>query len=239
MAFEFSELDSQDTPIGRLSLRRRAEPRLQGKIVYEVKLGLEWLMSSLFTEAETQLGRLGVAALEGDSLDIVVGGLGLGYTAAAVLESERVGTLRVVEYLDPVIRWHQEGLVPLGETLVGDKRCTLVSGDFFELSTSTEKGFDNTTDNPLVHAILLDIDHSPTKWLTPGNSEFYSAQGITALAAKLHDNGVFGLWSDDPPDEQFMAFLKDVFTDTQAHVINFPNPYSGGQSSGTVYIAVK
>ena len=85
MILEFEELDYQITPLGEISLRRRAEPRLNGEILYEVKLGDEFLMSSLFTEAEVQLSRLALAMLEGIELDIVVGGLGLGYTAVAAL----------------------------------------------------------------------------------------------------------------------------------------------------------
>ena len=99
----FEELDYHETPIGAISLRRRSEPRLGGKILYEVKLGEEFLMSSLFHEAERQLSKLGLRALEKDDLDVVVGGLGLGYTAAAALEDPRVRSLVVVEYLAPVI----------------------------------------------------------------------------------------------------------------------------------------
>ena len=58
MKIEFTELDCQDTPCGTLRLRRRSEPRLAGKIVYEIKLGDEFLMSSLFTESEVQLAKL-------------------------------------------------------------------------------------------------------------------------------------------------------------------------------------
>jgi len=100
----FEELDHQDTPLGEINLRRRSDPKLKDKILYEVKLGDEFLMSSLFTEAEIQLARLGLAALEGDKLDIVVGGLGLGHTTAAVLEHPSVGSLIVVEALRPVNR---------------------------------------------------------------------------------------------------------------------------------------
>ena len=85
MSALFEELDYQATPIGALSLRRRREPRL-GVDVFEIKLGEEFLMSSLFTESEIALARLGLAGLAGRDLDVVVGGLGLGYTANAVLE---------------------------------------------------------------------------------------------------------------------------------------------------------
>ncbi len=239
MAFVFEELDYQKTPLGDISLRRRAEPRLGGKILYEVKLGDEFLMSSLFTEAEIQLARLGLAELEGADLDIVVGGLGLGYTAVAALENPSVRSLMVVEVMQPVIDWHRRSLVPLGKELVSDPRCTLVHADFFDIAASSSMGFDRSGVNRQVHAVLLDIDHSPSHWLNPGNGAFYTAQGLRNLAEKLHPGGVFGLWSNDPPDAGFTRLLDSVFQSSEAHVVTFRNPYRGGESSNTVYLAHK
>ena len=113
MSFDFEELDYRPTPIGALSLRRRRELKL-GVDVFEIKLGDEFLMSSLFTASEIALARLGLAELSEHGLDVVVGGLGLGYTAKAVLEHQKVASLLVVEALEAVIEWHAEGLVPLG-----------------------------------------------------------------------------------------------------------------------------
>jgi spermidine synthase len=238
MTFEFKELDFQETPLGEISLRRRAEPRLDGKILYEVKLGDEFLMSSLFTEAEIQLATLGIAALDFPDLDIVVGGLGLGYTATAALEEPSVRSVTIVEVMEPVIDWHRRGLVPMGETLVSDERCTLIHADFFALATSPA-GFIRADSNKLVHGVLLDIDHSPGHWLNPGNKDFYTATGLGSLADKLHPGGVFGLWSNDPPDAEFSAVLGSVFPTSESHIVTFPNPYTGGESSNTVYIAKK
>jgi len=234
----FEELDFQQTPLGDLSLRRRAESRLEGRILYEVKLGDEFLMSSLFTEAETQLAQLGLASLEGVGWDVVVGGLGLGYTAVAVLENVAVRSLRVIEVMEPVLDWHRRGLVPLGERLVSDPRCTLVHADFFKVA-SADGDFDHEDPTRLVHAVLLDIDHSPSHWLNPKNGSFYTVQGLRNLAAKLHPGGVFGLWSNDPPDEAFTRLLDTVFESSEACIVTFPNPYSGGESSNTVYLASK
>jgi spermidine synthase len=239
MTLEFEELDYQKTPLGEISLRRRAEPRLEGEILYEVKLGDEFLMSSLFTSAEIQLSRLGLAALEGTGLDIVVGGLGLGYTAAAALEDPSVRSLMVIEVMQPVIDWHRRGLVPLGKELVSDPRCTLVHADFFEVASSNRGGFDRAAPARLVHAVLLDIDHSPGHWLNPGNSAFYTVQGLRNLADKLHPGGIFGLWSNDPPDAEFTRLLDTVFQSSESRIVTFPNPYSGGESSNTVYLARK
>jgi spermidine synthase len=245
MTFVFEELDFQKTPLGDISLRRRSEPILDGMIVYEVKLDDEFLMSSLFTESEVQLARLGLASLECASadqehgLDIVVGGLGLGYTAVAVLQNPSVRTLMVVEVMEPVIDWHRRGLVPLGKELTSDRRCTLVHADFFEIATTDGTGFDRANPNRLVHAVLLDIDHSPSHWLDPGNSSFYTASALRSLANKLHPGGVFGLWSNDPPDDEFTRLLDAVFHSTETHVVTFSNPYTGGESSNTIYLAHK
>jgi spermidine synthase len=239
MTFEFEELDYQATPLGDISLRRRSEPRLEGAIVYEVKLGDEFLMSSLFTEAETQLARLALATIaerrEG-SLDVIVGGLGLGYTAAAALEDPSVRSLAVIEVMQPVIDWHRRGLVPLGKQLCADSRCSLLRADFFALAMSDD-GFFSGEPSRKVDAVLLDIDHSPSHWLNPGNSAFYSAAGFQRLAARLKPGGVFGLWSDDPPEASFTRLLDSAFGSCAAHVVKFPNPYTGGESSNTVYLA--
>jgi len=239
MTLDFEELDFQKTPLGEISLRRRAEPRLDGKILYEVKLGDEFLMSSLFTESEIQLAKLGLAALEGTELDVVVGGLGLGYTAAAVLENPLVHSLMVIDVMAPVIDWHRRGLVPLGQELVADPRCTLVHADFFAVASSPDSGFYDADTARLVHAVLLDIDHSPSHWLNSGNSAFYTASALLNLADKLHPGGVFGLWSNDPPDAKFSALLDTVFESSESHIVTFPNPYQGGESSCTIYVAHK
>ena len=236
--FEFTELDYQETPLGAISLRRRSEPKLGGKVLYEVKLGDEFLMSSLFVEAEEELAALALQSLNAEELDVVVGGLGLGYTAAKVLENETVRSLLVIETMAPVISWHRLGLVPLGDKLALDTRCSLVHGDFFELAASSG-GFDLENPGRLFHAVLLDIDHSPSHWLDTGNSAFYTGAGLTALAASLHPGGVFGLWSNDPPDEAFSSLLNEVFASAEFHLVTFPNPYTGGQSSNTIYLAYR
>ena len=46
------------------------------------------------------------------------------------------------------------------------------------------------------------------------------------------------MWSDEAPDASFSARLEDVFTKVAAHIVTFPNPIRGGESSGTVYVAV-
>ena len=235
----FEELDFRPTPLGDLILRRRRMAMLDDLIVYEVLLGDAFLMSSLFHDVEEALADLGLAATEGEKLDVVVGGLGLGYTAVAALRDPRVAELLVVDTLAPVIEWHEKGMVPLGPSLTGDPRCRFVLGDFFALAAAPEIGFDPMQSGRRFHAVLLDIDHSPRNLLHERNGAFYSADGLRRLAAQLHPNGVFALWSDDAPDETFLAHLAEVFEAPQAHVVKFPNPLLDRDSESTVYVACK
>jgi hypothetical protein len=87
------------------------------------------------------------------------------------------------------------------------------------------------------HAILLNIDHSPRNLLHPRHGTFYSPAGLRALAAHLEPNGVFALWSDDPPDDDFLHALQAVFTTAQAHILKFANPLLDRESASTVYVA--
>ena len=234
MALRFEELDWQDTPMGEISLRRRVEPTL-GTDVYEVKLGEEFLMSSLFTVGEVQLSRRALAEVTADAVDVLVGGLGLGYTAAATLEDFRVRTLTVVDAIAPVIDWHRRGLLPDTAGVAADPRTRLVLGDFFAL-VEGQPGFGQ--DLPMMYdAILLDVDHTPRHVLHPSHARFYTTEGLAVLRRHMQPRGVFGLWSDDPPDEQFMDVLSAVFTHARAHVVRFANPLTRGESSNTVYVA--
>jgi spermidine synthase len=227
----FEELDWQSTAMGELTLRRRTDAAL-GVEIFEVKLGDEFLMSSLFTVAEEELATLGLAAVEGDRLDVLVGGLGLGYTAIAALRDPRVSAMTVIDTMSAVIDWHKRGLLPVSGVLTSDPRTNLVLGDFFAEMRSEPGPTDVRYD-----AILLDVDHSPRHQLDPSHADLYTRQGLTALRRHLKPSGVFALWSDDPPDAEFMAVMALVFSDPRANVVDFDNPLTGGVSSNTVYVA--
>jgi spermidine synthase len=232
----FEELASRETRMGLLSLRRRHEP-VTGGDVFEVKLGDEYLMSSLFTVAEEELARLGLAACathgaaDGRPLEVVVGGLGLGYTVRAVLEHPQVGRATVIDALADVIAWHRADLLPDTVGLAADARVQLVEGDFFALARDGGLGSD-------VDAILVDIDHSTRHHLDASHADLYTPAGLARIAAALRPGGVFALWSDDAPEASFLADLTAGFARADAHVVPFANPLTGGTSTNTVYVAV-
>ncbi len=239
MSRNFEEIDFQDTEIGEVILQRRRYLELNGLDVYEVKLEDEYLMSSLFTVGEIALSEIGLDKLgevAPGSADVVVGGLGLGYTAEAALMHPATSSLIVVEFLQPVIDWHRKGLVPMGERIPGDPMCRVVQGDFFSTAMAPEKGFDPEMPGRKFDAILLDVDHSPSRHLQGFRGGFYQPEGIALLAQNLKPGGVFALWSDDSPEEEFIDLLAETFDEVWGETVIFPNPVHGGEDSNGIYV---
>lgn len=237
MSDKFEELDYQQTHLGALTLRRRREPIAGGQEVFEVKLDDAFLMSSLFTTGEIALADLALGRLETKGIDVVVAGLGLGFTADAVLKHDAVDSLIVIEALEAVIAWHRVGLVPLGHELSSDARCRLIQGDFFAMAHPASDGFDPLEAERQFDAVLVDIDHSPSHVLDDRNKAFYTRAGLRGLERRLRPGGVFAMWSNDPPDVDFEHVLSDVFSTSGTEVISFQNPYSNALSSCSIYIA--
>jgi hypothetical protein len=245
MSARFQELDWRETPLGELVLRRRWDP-VVGSEVHEIKLNDEFLMSSLFTVAEVELARFALAELAaaGDvAVDVVVGGLGLGYTAQAVLENAQVRRLVVIDALSEVIEWHERGLIPAGAGLTADPRCHLVHGDFFAMLRSGARfdppveSVESVVPQERWHAVVVDIDHSPRHLLHPGNADLYEPAGLRRVGARLHPGGVFALWSNDPPDQEFVAALEQSFAQARAEVVRFDNPLQQREATATIYLA--
>jgi spermidine synthase len=230
----FQELDYRETPMGELVLQRRQMVSLGGQAVFEVKLAGDYLMSSLFHTAETALADLALSRLAGEGWSVVVGGLGLGYTAAAALAFPQVDRLVVVEALGPVIDWHRQGLVPNGGRLAADPRCTFHEADFFALARST--GFDPEAGGRRFDAILLDIDHTPDQLLDSGHADLYTETGLERLRDFLKPGGVFALWSNNAPEAAFLKRLGKVFTNSEGHEVQFDNPLQGRTVCNGIYL---
>lgn len=233
----FEELDYRPSPIGALSLRRRRRT-VDADDIYEIKLDEGYLMSSLFTAGEIALAERALQGLTAPELSVVVGGLGLGYTAKAALDHPSVRKLLVVEAIPEVVEWHEKALLPLGKDIATDRRTKFVVGNFFDMAAP---GGCFEPQDPLrqYHAILVDIDHSPRHLLHPGNAGFYEVAGLLAVSDKLLPGGVFALWSTEAPDEAFTQRLRVAFPSVRAEVVKFDNPYQDRPATNTIYIAEK
>ncbi len=230
----YEELDYAMTPMGELILRRREVLSLDRAEVYEVKLDGQFLMSSLVHDAEIALATRALSLVNDTSCDVLVGGLGLGYTAKAALDCDHVDSVTVIETLDRVIDWHRRGLVPLAGALMDDPRCSLVHGDFFAVVGSPGAWPDQheepnaaalaETGSRRFDTILLDIDHSPQCLLHPAHAAFYTQEGLHRLTDHLHPGGVFALWSADPPEPSLLDGLQEAFACVAVFESAFRNP---------------
>lgn len=231
----FEELDYRPSPIGTLTLRRRRLSH-DGEDIYEIKLDEGYLMSSQFTAGEIALAEHSLRPFGNRPIDVVIGGLGLGYTAKAALDCANIRRLIVVEAIPEVVEWHQRHLVPLGEEL--SKRAAFVVGDFFAMAAAGGS-FEPAQPDRRYDAILVDIDHSPRHLLDPANASFYTVEGLRAVAGKLREGGVFALWSTAGPDPEFTESLRAAFGTVEAQLVEFGNPYQESPAFNTIYIAGK
>ncbi len=208
----------ESTPLGLLCLRRRELLSQPGTIVTEVTLNHEFLMSSLYTDSEQTLARTALQMHPKDNLKVLVGGLGLGYTACEALRSDRVAQVEVVELLPQVIDWLAEGLVPLSSELQqamdSKQRLAVTQGDVYRrLAGPPDDRFD---------VILIDVDHSPDERLDEESISFYTKQGLLAARAHLAPDGILGVWSY-AESSPFADALREVFEQVVVEPVTYDN----------------
>ena len=207
LAYEMTEL-------GLLCLRRRELLSEPGRFVTEVTLNHEFLMSSLFTDSERALARLAIRMHAGRDLRVLVGGLGLGYTAREALSSDRVARVEVDELLPQVIDWFDRGLVPLASEFRREPRLMITQCDVYR----------RLADLPLdrLDVILIDVDHSPDERLDEASGMFYTRSGLRAAKRHLREDGVLGVWSY-AESSPFADALHSVFGEVRVEPITHHN----------------
>jgi len=173
-------------------------------------------MSSCNTESERALSALALKMHGGKDLNILVGGLGLGYTVYEALCSEQVQYAEVVEFLPQVISWLDKGLVPLAPELGSDKRLKVVEGNIYgRLAEPPQQKFD---------VILIDVDHSPDERLDTQSGRFYTSEGLKNAKKHLTEEGILAVWSY-APDSPFADALRDVFDDVRIEAVTFKHKF--------------
>ena len=186
----------------------------------EVLLEGALLMSSANTVSERALTTSALALHAGaGGLRVLVGGLGLGYTAHAALQSGRVAALTVVDRLPQVGEWLRAGRLPLSAALADDERLTLVEADVYGslLGPAPERPWD---------LILIDVDHAPRDRLDEASAPFYSAAGQRHVAQHLAPGGVLAVWSAEP-DDAFARALAEVYAHVEVEHVPWTCPDLG------------
>ncbi len=216
------------SPLGLLCLRRRELLSQPGTIVTEVTLNHEFLMSSLYTDSERALARTAMQMHEGEDLRVLVGGLGLGYTAHETLLADRVARVEVVELLSQVIDWLANGLMPLSSELRDERRLVVTQGDVYRrLAGPADDLFD---------VILIDVDHSPEERLGEGSISFYTTPGLLAVRRHLAADGVLAVWSY-AESSPFANALRTVFEQVLVEPVTYDNHLIDQQRTDWLFFA--
>ena len=130
---------------------------------------------------------------------VLIGGLGMGYTAAATLElMPPGGTVVVAEIVPEVVEWNRGPLGPLAGHPLNDPRVELVVGDVADVIRESTARFD---------AVLLDVDNSVDSYTLPTNSRLYSPEGLEAAYWSLRPHGALAIWSVGA-DERYERILR-------------------------------
>jgi spermidine synthase len=218
----------EETPLGMICLRRRELLSLPGTIVTEITLDHELLMSSYHTASERALASEALDRHPGCDLRVLIGGLGLGYTAHEVLRSPRVSHVEVIELLPQVIDWMARGLVPLSGELAEEPRLHVTRGDVYALlAAAPEVTFD---------LIVIDVDHSPDEWLAEDDAGFYSEGGLRRAGRHLAPGGLLGVWSY-AESSPFAAALRGAFGRVEVERVRFENRLTDETETNWLFLA--
>jgi len=223
----------EDSELGVLCLRRRELLSRPGTVVTDVTLNHELLMSSYLTRSERALAQRALELHPGRGLRVLVGGLGLGYTAHEVLVAgpDRVARVEVVEYLPAVIDWLERGLVPLADALRADPRLAVARGDVYARLLDAPGPSDRPHD-----LVLLDVDHSPEEPLDSPNARFYTEAGLRCARRHLAPGGVLGVWSSTE-HAPFAAALGAVFAHTRVEPVTVENDLIDDEQTDWLFFA--
>jgi len=220
-------LGHADTPIGTLYLGRRHIPGREDWI-YEIQISGQLLMSSLNNISERQLSTSALALHDrgGAPLRVLVGGLGLGYTAQAALEGANVGSLRVVEKMDFVIDWMARGLLPLSHQFGSDERLSIAQGDVYDdlLGPASEQ----------YDVILVDVDHAPDDRLSAASEPFYTVHGQRQVARHLAPGGVLAVWSATDNDA-FAEVMSEVYPRSRREDVRWDDTEAVAEAEGRYF----
>ncbi|MDO9307937.1 MAG: spermidine synthase [Deltaproteobacteria bacterium] len=199
MAQPWKIIESIATEEGVLELRQRGEKD------FLIMIGAQVLMNSMANRSEIVLGQLGCQRLkESAAPRVLVGGLGMGFTLRAVLDSLPDTARVVVAELNPVVaEWCRGTLGPLTGGAVSDPRVTLEIADVAQLIRKNAISKDQTG----FDAIVLDLYRGPHAGTDALNDALYGSRAIENARAALKPGGVLAVWGENY-DEGFVKRLS-------------------------------
>jgi len=196
---EYVEIARAESERGELVLRERREPGAPTAL--ELRANGVFVMDTHETSTEQALAEAALELVD-DPRDVLVGGLGLGYTMHRVLADSRVERCSVVEIEESLVEWMRDGTIPHGPQLLADTRTNMVNAD---IAVAVAEAADSTYD-----LILLDVDNGPGYLVHDTNVALYEPPFLTEAKRLLRPGGALVVWSADA-SPKLEATMDKVF----------------------------
>jgi spermidine synthase len=181
------------------------------------------LMSNRTHGSEESLAALALADVARPR-EVLVGGLGLGFTLRATLDRLPPAARVVVAELVPaVVTWNRGPLAGLAGRPLEDGRVRVEAADVGDVVARGGAAWD---------AVLLDVDNGPSALAHGGNARLYGAAGAQALREALRPGGSVAVWSAGR-DARFMRRLADAGLVPVEHVVG-----ARGGATGVRHVVV-
>lgn len=200
---EYTEVARAESPRGEIVLRERHDPDAgpHAATALELRVNGVFVMDTVETSSEKGLAAAALKQVERPR-NVVVGGLGLGFTVHELLADKRVERLVVVEIEDALVRWMRDGTVPHGPSYLADERVTVMTADLrLAMAEATPAAYD---------LVLLDVDNGPGFLVYDDNEAIYQSEFLGQVRNALRPGGAVVIWSA-AESPQLQAELQQVF----------------------------
>jgi len=195
---EYVEVARGESERGEIVLRRRTEEHAADGL--ELRVNGVFVMDTKETGSEVELAAAALALVE-DPRDVVVAGLGLGFTTQRVLADTRVERVMVVEIEEALVGWMRDGTIPHGPALLADKRVHIVAADIVMAVAEATSTYD---------LVLLDVDNGPDHLVHGANARLYESDFLASTRNLLNRGGALVVWSANPAPE-LRQVMEKVF----------------------------
>ena len=201
----------QETAMNRNLIERKKEPDSeldlweviddQGK-EYEIVMNGVFIMASYNQLSSERLLELPMEKIRSrDTLRILVGGLGMGFTVKAACSFASIVHIDVVEVEPVIVEWNITYLKKLHQNCLENKKVHIIIDDFYDYVRKGQNKYD---------IICMDIDNGPKLLTRESNQRVYQIDFLKRIKGRIKERGIFAVWLYDM-DPDIIGEIGKVF----------------------------